>query len=78
MFDPQRDIVHDRQRSKPPGQATQFNGRHSITPRSCQRAFLPDRVHARGGNLVATKNPMPNPWEHARAAAGGLFIARSI
>jgi len=30
VVDPQRDIVHDRQRSKPLGQATQFNRRQSL------------------------------------------------
>jgi hypothetical protein len=29
MIDPQRDVIDDRKRSKPLGQATQFNGRQS-------------------------------------------------
>jgi hypothetical protein len=31
MVDPQRDIIDHRKRSKPLGEATQFNGRQSIS-----------------------------------------------
>jgi hypothetical protein len=76
VVDPQRDIVHDGQRSKPLGQATQFNGRQSL-----HSLFLSARILFRPGphrrwNLIATKTDCP--LGNTRAVAGGLFIARSI
>jgi hypothetical protein len=54
VVDPQRDFVHDRQRSKSLGQATQFNGRqsrHSLL--SCAHSFRHDQLHAFGLKLIA-------------------------
>jgi hypothetical protein len=86
VVDPQRDIIYDRQRSKSPGQATQFNGRQShhslfalarILPRSSPRrprkpdgGAKPLSSRIKSEGMLLRKTRAP--------LVGLLFIARSI
>jgi hypothetical protein len=74
MIDPQRDVIDDRKRSKPLGQATQFNGRqshHSLkAPLSAAYLSLDQYKHECEGAGKASKvldGPRMTHWRDVSA-----------